>query len=112
MIPDPPFRHFVIVRGDLPEGVRSAMIIHATGESCEGHPKGTHAYALLARDEEHLLELAGRLWDAEIPHVVVDEPDEPYNGQAMSIGIFLTQDKAKIDKVTSSLPLVGGKRKT
>jgi hypothetical protein len=112
MTPNPSFRHFVIVREDLPEGVRGAMIIHATGESCEGHPKGTHAYALVARNEDHLMELAGRLWDAEIPHVVVTEPDAPYNDQAMAIGIFPTQDKAKVDRVTSSLPLLGGKRKT
>ena len=109
---NPPYRHFVIVREDTPDGVQFAQTIHATGESCEGHPKGTHAYALAARDEEHLLELADRLWAAEIPHVVVREPDPPYNGQAMAIGIFPTQDKAMVDRVTSSLPLLGRRDRT
>ena len=98
--------HYVIVRADLPHGVQLAQTIHATGESCEGPlPSGTYAIALAARDEDHLLEIADRLWDAEIPHKVIVEPDAPHNGDAMAIGIFPTRDRDRVRRVTSDLPL-------
>ncbi|HEU5118664.1 MAG TPA: hypothetical protein VFT74_18870 [Isosphaeraceae bacterium] len=103
--------HYVIVREDLPTGVQFAQTIHAAGESCEGPlPSGTYAYALGARDEQHLLDIAQRLWDAEIPHTVINEPDEPYLGDAMAIGIWPTADKDRIRRVTSDLPLLGKRR--
>lgn len=98
--------HYVIIRADLPSGVRLAQSIHAAGESSDGPlPTGTYAYALAARDEDHLFEIANRLWDAEIPHKVISEPDAPYDGQAMAIGIWPTYDKERIRKVVSDLPL-------
>ena len=99
--------HYVIVRGDLPHGVQMAQTIHAAGESCEGPlPSGTHAIALSARNESHLEEIASRLWEAEIPHTVITEPDAPYDGQVMAVGIWPTSDRDRIRRVTSSLPLV------
>ena len=100
--------HYVIVRKDLPRGVQFAQTIHAAGESCEGPlPSGTFAIALEARNEDHLDELAGKLWETEVPHTVIYEPDAPYHGQAMAIGIWPTRDRDGIRKVTSDLPLLG-----
>lgn len=99
--------HYVIVRGDLPHGVQVAQTIHAAGESCEGPlPSGTHAIALSAHSEDHLEDIAMRLWEAEIPHTVIRESDPPYNGQLMAVGIWPTDDRGRIRKVTSDLPLV------
>lgn len=99
--------HYVIVRGDLPHGVQVAQTIHAAGESCEGPlPSGTYAIALSARDERHLEDIATRLWDAEVPHTAIREPDPPYNGQLMAVGIWPTEDRQRIRRVTSDLPLV------
>lgn len=99
--------HYVIVRSDLPHGVQVAQTIHAAGESCEGPlPSGTYAVALSVPDEASLRELARRLWDAEVPHKVIMEPDTPYDGQAMAIGLFPTTDRDRVRRLTSSLPLV------
>lgn len=99
--------HYVIVRADLPRGVQAAQIIHAAGESCVGPvPEGTFAIALHARDEAHLHDIKRSLWDAEVPHVAISEPDAPYGGQMMAIGLFPTDDRSRVRTVTSSLPLV------
>lgn len=104
--------HYVLVREDLPIGVQAAQIIHAAGESCEGPlPSGTYAVALGCRNEDHLLEKAQLLWDSEIPHKVINEPDEPYHGEAMAIGLFPTTDRDRIKKCTSDLPLLGKPRR-
>jgi peptidyl-tRNA hydrolase len=109
--PTDPIVHYVIVRDD-PKiesvGQASAQIIHATNESCEGPlPEGSFAICLAARDEEHLLEIADRLWAAEIPHRVIYEPDAPFNDEATAIGIWPTRDRERIRAVTSDLPLYG-----
>lgn len=107
---DNPITHYVIVRDDdkMSIGAISAQIIHATNESCEGPlPSGSYAVSLAAKDEDHLLEVAGRLWDAEIPHTVIYEPDEPFDGEATAIGIWPTRDRDRIKKCTSDLPLFG-----
>ena len=99
--------HYVVVRSDLPHGVQVAQTIHAAGESCEGPlPSGTYAVALSVPDETSLRELARRLWDSEVPHKLILEPDAPYDGQAMAIGIFPTTDRDRVRRLTSSLPLV------
>jgi hypothetical protein len=99
--------HYVIVRGDLPHGVQVAQTIHAAGESCEGPlSSGTFAIALSARSESLLEDLAIRLREAEVPHTVIREPDPPYDGQLMAIGIRPTRERDRIRRITSSLPLV------
>lgn len=99
--------HYVIVRSDLPHGVQVAQTIHAAGESSEGPlPSGTFAIALGVPSESALEDLAMRLWNAEIPHKVITEPDAPYDGQAMAIGIFPTTDRERVRRVTSNLPLI------
>ncbi len=105
--------HYVLVREDLPVGVQFAQTIHATGESCEGPlPTGTYAVALGVKNEDHLLQKAALLWEAEIPHTVIYEPDSPYDNEAMAIGIWPTRDRSPIRKITSELPLLGKQRKS
>ena len=95
--------HYVIVRADLPHGAQVAQTIHAAGESTPQRcTPGTIAVALHARDEVHLRAVAAKLSLAGIPHCVVEE----CNGEAMSIGIEPTTDRAAVRKVVSALPLV------
>jgi hypothetical protein len=100
--------HYVILRGDLPEGVRLAMAVHAAGESAmRPLPDGTYAYALEVPDETELRRRSDRLRSAGVPHVLIEEPDAPYHGQAMAIGCIPTPDRERIRRVTSDLPLAG-----
>lgn len=63
-------------------------MIHASGESSTGDlPEGTHAYALSVDSERELLEVAARLRRACVPHVLITEPDPPWSGAAMAIGV-------------------------
>ncbi len=79
-------------------------MIHAAGESVLSRvPSGTIAVALVCRDEAHLLEIAAQLEAAGLAHVVIRE----CNGEAMSIGLQPTTDRAAVRRVLSSLPLVG-----
>lgn len=79
--------HYVIVRADLPVGTLVAMCIHAAGESGGGVPPGTHAVALSAPDEHALAQVEDRLVSNGIPHHAVREPDAPWDGALMAIGI-------------------------
>lgn len=98
--------HYCIIRKDLPLGVFAAQLIHAAGESSPGNlPDHTFAVCLAARDEEHLLEIESKLLDQGIPHKAIREPDAPWNGQLMAIGISPC-DRSVCKYVTSGLPLV------
>lgn len=80
--------HICVVRADLPRGVLAAQLIHAAGESGAGAvPRGTHAVALAARDEAHLEALARRLSFEGVPHRLIREPDAPWRGALMAIGL-------------------------
>jgi hypothetical protein len=102
----------VIVRRDAPVGVQAAMIIHAAGESAQhggaaAAAPPTHAVALAASLDE-LMALAGRLADAGVPFVFVREPDEPWRGAPMAIGIP-PMARARGRHLLAHLPLVRGK---
>ncbi len=79
--------HVCIVRRDLPRGTLAAMLIHAAGESSGSVPPGTHAVALAAEDETHLERIERRLIFERIPHVAIREPDPPWCGALMAIGL-------------------------
>jgi hypothetical protein len=65
-----------------------AQTVHAAGESVAGPvPPGTHAVVLAAKDEAELHCLSTRLSAADVPHVLITEPDPPFNGQATALGI-------------------------
>lgn len=83
-----PLTHYVIVRADLPIGIIAAMIAHAAGESSPGSlPEGTHAIVLSVPDEATLHALLARLTLSGLAWHPVYEPDAPYFGQLMAIGV-------------------------
>lgn len=99
--------HYCVVRGDLPRGVLAAQLIHAAGESSPGElPDGTHAVALEARSLEELQTIESKLKERGIPHQAIREPDAPWDGELMAIGIEPVEDRCVLKKVTSSLPLL------
>lgn len=92
------------MRDDLPRGIQSAQIIHAAGESSPGKlPSGTFAVSLMVRDEDTLMSWAFRLQQAKVPHVLVFEPDAPFNGALMAIGV-VPDRKEVLHKHLSTLP--------
>lgn len=102
-----PLYHYVIVRADLPVGVKVAQTIHAAGESVK-FPilSGTYAVALQVPDECELRRLAKRFQEAGICHHVVVETDGEFSDQMMAIGLEPTANREGIRRLTSSLPLV------
>jgi len=100
--------HYVVVRDDLPLGTLAAMIVHAAGESSPGSlPPDTHAVVLAVHDEEALLAVEARLQGASVPHVAVREPDAPWGGALMAIGLQ-PAPRAALRMYLSSLPLLKG----
>lgn len=98
--------HYCIVRLDLPRGAQFAQLIHAAGEGSPRVLPGTYAIALGARDEGHLEALALELLERGIEFVEVREPDAPYCGALMALGLEPTKDRRAIQKVTGQLPLL------
>lgn len=83
-----PLTHFVIVRADLPIGIIAANIAHAAGESSPGDiQQGTHAIVLAVPNETALKALLARLTLSGLAWSAVYEPDPPYFGQLMAIGL-------------------------
>lgn len=80
--------HYCLTRADLPHGVQAAQLIHAAGESSPGKlPPRTHAYALVTTDEDQLKQIGWELFKNGISHRLIFEPDAPYTGQLMAIGV-------------------------
>lgn len=101
-----PLFHYVVVRSDLPRGIQSAMLVHAAGESSPGAlPEDTHVVVLVARDELHLSLVAERLEGAGIAIVRVREPDAPYQGALMAVGVRPVR-KEVVRRHVSELPLL------
>ena len=96
-----------MTRRDLPRGAQAAQLIHAAGHSSPGTnlPSGTFAIALSCQDEAELRSLSERLEVAGIPHHRINEPDEPYNGQLMAIGLPPAY-KSTYRRYISNLPLI------
>ena len=103
-----PLVHICIVRRDLPRGVLAAQLIHAAGESSpDDLPRGTHAVALAARDEAHLEAIARRLDFDGIAHHLVHEPDPPWCGALMAVGLPpMPRDNDKPIEALRRLPLL------
>jgi hypothetical protein len=104
----------VIVRDDAPTGVQAAMIVHAAGLSAQlpgasSAAPPTVAVALLASVDE-LARLHDRLVDADIPSVLVREPDEPWGDAPMAIGVVPTS-RERVRRYLSHLRCVAGGRR-
>lgn len=96
----------MIVRGDLPRGLQAAQIVHAAGESSPGDlPAGTYAVVLAVPDKHALAAEAFRLTKAGVPFTPIYEPDAPYFGEVMALGLK-PQRKEALRRHLSSLPLL------
>lgn len=70
-------------------GVLAAQAIHAAGESIRTAPvpSSTYAVALVADTSADLEQLSEVLKANGIHHVLIREPDPPYNGAATALGV-------------------------
>lgn len=94
------------MRADLPRGIQAANIVHAAGESSPGNlPEGTHAVVLTVPNEDALRSVAARLEENGIRHVRIVEPDAPYCGALMALGVVPGR-KEDLKRALSSLPLL------
>lgn len=94
---------------DVPDGTRLAQCIHAAGESSRlapALPADTRAVALGASGEVALLRLEEKLQAAGIAHAAIREPDAPWDGQLMAIGVAPLQKSPLIRKVMGAFRLV------
>lgn len=82
------------------------MIIHAAGESANNVTAGTFAVALGASSEQQLLKLEERLTWEQVPHAAFREPDAPFNGALMSIGIEPV-DRRHVRRFLKNFSLIG-----
>lgn len=83
-----------------------AQMIHAAGESSPGNlPEDTFAVALSAKSEMELLALEKKLIAKKIPHAAIREPDAPWCGQLMAIGIAPC-DRSLVKKEVANLALL------
>jgi hypothetical protein len=99
--------HYCIVRADLPRGVLAAQLVHAAGESSPGNlPSTTFAVVLAADDEAQLERIERELCSRGIDHRAVREPDSPWEGALMAIGIQPVSDRSTLKPVTGGLPLL------
>lgn len=97
----------MVVRDDLPRGVLAAQVVHAAGESSPGAlPEHTHAVVLAAKHECQLLQVEEELLARSIAHVAIREPDAPWNGQLMAIGVVPLADRTKLQPITKKLRLL------
>ena len=88
-------------------GTLTAQLVHAAGETGPSEP-GTHAVVLSATDERHLLRIERQLIKQNIKHHSIREPDSPWNGEIMAIGLYPTSDRVSVKPVTKRLRLLGG----
>jgi len=81
-------------------------VVHATGESIGSrHAEGTYAVVLTAQDEPALTQLADRLEMAHVPLVRIYEPDAPWNGALMALGLEPAR-KEVLRRHLSMMPLL------
>lgn len=100
-----PLTHYIIIREDLPSNIALVQAIHAASESGPTK-KGDYAIALAAIDEPHLEQIESQLISHNIPHISIREPDEPYCGQIMAIGLVPVQERKSVRRVVGKLKLV------
>jgi hypothetical protein len=82
------------------------MLVHAAGESSPGNlPESTHAVVLAVPDERALLREETRLRAAGASLTAIREPDAPFFGALMAIGLRPAR-KGVIRKLVSELPLL------
>jgi peptidyl-tRNA hydrolase len=109
------YRHYIIVRRDLPPGVTAAQTTHAAGESFAAYverwgkrpDEPTYAIVLAVPTERQLKALEKKLKTHRIRHEAIREPDEPWNGALMAIGLQPVCPTAKsVRAVLKNYPLL------
>jgi hypothetical protein len=101
-----PPAQYVLVRKDLPIYVQMVNVGHACGEAVRAAPisKRTVIRLLHVTDEAELLEYYEKLKARGFHLALVNEPDPPYNGQAMAFATEpLTERTSAISKVVFHL---------
>jgi hypothetical protein len=94
------------VRSDLPCGLQAAQLVHAAGESSPGNlHAGTHAVVLAVPDELALVREADRLEKAGVQLTRIYEPDAPYHGALMALGLVPGR-REDLRRHLSCLPLL------
>lgn len=80
--------------------------MHAAGESAPGWlPSGTYAVVLAVPTERAIVQLADRLRLAGVPFVSIFEPDAPFDGALMALGLAPGR-KEVLRRHLSSIPLL------
>lgn len=87
-----------------PSGGSSVKEHSQEGSVVQVHPPGPIAVVLGARNERKLERLRVKLMDAGIPFVSIHEPDAPWNGQLMAIGLVPTTD-LRVSKMVNDFQL-------
>lgn len=84
----------------------AAQIVHAAGESSPGNlSEGTHAVVLSVPDESSLRACAARLRSRGVSFKEIEEPDAPWSGALMALGVKPDRKEA-LRRHLSSLPLL------
>lgn len=83
----------------------AAQLVHAAGETGGDLPPGTRAVVLAVEDEAALVRLAERLERQRVPHRAIREPDAPYSGALMALGV-VPGPRHERSKHFSQLPLL------
>lgn len=99
-----------------PSGVLAAQVTHAAGESFGQwavqkyqrleHQTGGTAIVLAVSNERRLRELEQKLRAAHIRHVAIREPDAPWKGQLMTIGLWPIDEKGPEQQFLKRLKLL------
>ena len=84
------------------------MIVHAAGLSAYEVRDNTFAVVLASPDEERLVRLEQRLLLNQVPHSSFREPDQPWDGSLMSIGLHPVEDRRTIRRFLRGFSLLGG----
>ena len=99
--------HYCVIRRDLPRGTLAAQLIHAAGESSPGGlASGTRAVALAVEDEAELLALERQLCTLGLAHVAIREPDPPWDGALMAIGMVPVADRQPLRRALGRVSLL------
>jgi hypothetical protein len=106
-----PPAQYVLVRKDLPVFVQMVNVGHACGEAVRTAPisKRTVIRLLHVENEAELLAYRDKLVAKGFHVALVNEPDAPYNGQAMSLATEpLTERTSAVSKIVYHLKTARG----
>ncbi len=107
VVEEPHYKQYILIRKDLGcHGFAAAQIGHAAGESAIkfGLPPHTWIAIIAVPTEGALRDISRKMTERGIEHVLIEEPDAPWHGQATAIGVKATKNHMPIKKLTSHFP--------